>query len=413
MENEEIKSQIEALRDGLSNELSAKMDKALAESKENDGKLTEQTLAELKALSDKVNEAEGVTRKEVEELHTELKKIKESKAPEAESKTLMEVFDKKFKEHEVAIKNLQTRDGSRVNIADILDQKAVANMTFSNISGVNPAIDQRAGVTPLPFRRKFIRELLPVGTTSGNQVHYMRETGGEGSVAVQTEGSAKAQTDVDITNESAQVYDVAHWFRASNQMLEDVAGLSSSLANIGVRKLMHQEDTELLGLGTMTPGLTTNAVAAGGFGYNITASSYWDVIHAVSGLLADSDYDANVCMVRPSTLARMLQQKDTQNRPLHDQVRYNVNGDLMFGGIMVIPSTAIPADQGLVGQFDGGSAEIKQRSGINVRFSEFDEDNFQKNLWTVRIEERIALCISLPSAFSYFDFSDTASSLST
>jgi hypothetical protein len=53
-------------------------------------------------------------------------------------------------------------------------------------------------------------------------------------------------------------------------------------------------------------------------------------------------------------------------------------------------------------------AQIMQNQGISVQFSEFDSDNFTKNMITVRVEARIALPIYYTGAFIYGDFGNVA-----
>ena len=60
-------------------------------------------------------------------------------------------------------------------------------------------------------------------------------------------------------------------------------------------------------------------------------------------------------------------------------------------------------DKFLVGDWSMG-AQIMQNQGISVQFSEFDSDNFTKNMITVRVEARIAFPIYYNSAFVYGDF---------
>lgn len=53
-------------------------------------------------------------------------------------------------------------------------------------------------------------------------------------------------------------------------------------------------------------------------------------------------------------------------------------------------------------------AQIMQRDGISVRFSEFDGNNFVENMITVRVEARIAFPIYYAGAFVYGDFGNIA-----
>ena len=85
------------------------------------------------------------------------------------------------------------------------------------------------------------------------------------------------------------------------------------------------------------------------------------------------------------------------------------DGQLSIAGIPVFKSTAITADKFLVGDWSMG-AQIMQRDGISVRFSEFDGNNFVENMITVRVEARIAFPIYYAGAFVYGDFGNVAQS---
>ncbi len=76
----------------------------------------------------------------------------------------------------------------------------------------------------------------------------------------------------------------------------------------------------------------------------------------------------------------------------------------MFGGEMlwnkpVILSDAIGAGTALVGNF-GAAAAIARRGGVTVEASNSHQDYFEKNLVKIRAEERLALCVYRPAAFT-------------
>ena len=79
------------------------------------------------------------------------------------------------------------------------------------------------------------------------------------------------------------------------------------------------------------------------------------------------------------------------------------DGQLSIAGIPIFKSTAIAADKFLVGDWSMG-AQIMQRDGISVQFSEFDGNNFTENMITVRVEARIAFPIYYADAFVAGDF---------
>jgi HK97 family phage major capsid protein len=74
-----------------------------------------------------------------------------------------------------------------------------------------------------------------------------------------------------------------------------------------------------------------------------------------------------------------------------------------IAGVPLIGTTAITAGDFLVGDFAMGT-QIFDRQQVNIRFFEQDSDNVQKNLTTVRVEERLTLANYRPSAFVYGNF---------
>ena len=67
-----------------------------------------------------------------------------------------------------------------------------------------------------------------------------------------------------------------------------------------------------------------------------------------------------------------------------------------LNGIPVIQSNGITADNIVVGSFRQAGT-IYNREGVIVEMSDSDDDNFTKNLITIRAERRLALTIERPS----------------
>ena len=67
-------------------------------------------------------------------------------------------------------------------------------------------------------------------------------------------------------------------------------------------------------------------------------------------------------------------------------------------GIPVVVTNSLTSGQVVVGNF-GLGAEIKDRQAASVELSLEDSTNFQKNMVTIRAEERIALCVYRTESF--------------
>lgn len=288
----------------------------------------------------------------------------------------------------------------------ILDTKAVGNMTeAANLTG-GLQREYAPQVYALPSRKVHVRSLLPVGTLSTGLFTFPKETGGEGDAAAQTQGSAKAQIDFDITMTDAPAQYIAGFVRISRQMLDDVPAMTSFLQARLLEKYLLAEDAQLLNGNGTAPnlqGITGVASAA-------TGAATVDVEQLVQAIaqVYNADYSANGILINPIDWAAIMNTKNTNAAySLPGSTVVTTDGTLTIAGIPVFQSTAIAADKFLVGDWSMG-AQIMQNQGISVQFSEMDSDNFQKNLITVRVEARIAFPIYYSGAFVYGDFGNIA-----
>ena len=67
-------------------------------------------------------------------------------------------------------------------------------------------------------------------------------------------------------------------------------------------------------------------------------------------------------------------------------------------GIPVCVTTAVTASQIIVGAFKT-CGSVVQKGGVAVEATNTDADDFQKNLMTIRAEERLALAVRRPAGF--------------
>jgi len=258
----------------------------------------------------------------------------------------------------------------------------------------------------LPSRKVHVRSLLPVGTISQGLFTFPKETGGEGDPAAQTQGSTKAQVDFDITMTNAPAQVIAGYVKISRQMLDDVPAMTSFLQQRLLEKYLVAEDAQLLfgsGTGVNLQGLTGVASAFSG----AATVDVEQLVQAIAQVEA-SNYSATGILINPTDWASIINTKNTNSAySLPGSTVVTTDGQLSIAGIPVFKSTAITADKFLVGDWSMG-AQIMQRDGISVQFSEFDGNNFVENMITVRVEARIAFPIYYSGAFVYGDFGNVA-----
>ena len=283
-----------------------------------------------------------------------------------------------------------------------MDTKAVGNMTEAvNLTGDIPRAYANQ-VYGLPSRKVHVRSLLPVGTISQGLFTFPKETGGEGDPAAQVQGSAKSQVDFDITMTNAPAQVIAGYVKISRQMLDDVPAMTSFLQARLLEKYLVAEDAQLLSGNGTAPnlqGLLGVATAASG----AATVDVEQLVQAIAQVEA-SNYSATGILINPLDWANIVNTKNTASAySLPGSTVVTTDGQLSIAGIPIFKSTAIAADSFLVGDWAMG-AQIMQRDGISVQFSEFDGNNFIENMITVRVEARIAFPIYYAGAFVKGDF---------
>jgi len=298
----------------------------------------------------------------------------------------------------------QTRPRGR----QIVEVKDISSLTTDAAGSVGALIQpDRAAPVMLPQRRMTVRALLAQGNTSSGTIEYEREKLFTNSAAPVAEGAAKPQSELQFEDATATVRTIAHWMRASVQVLADAPALRSIIDQRLRYGLSYVEETQLLngsGTGQNLPGLVTNATAYAAPG-SLTATASIDIIRLMILQVALAEYPANGIVMNPIDMAAIEMLKDGDGRYLIGNPQGTI--DKRLWGLPVVETQAMTVDKALVGAFNLG-AQIFDRQDATVEVSTEDGDNFTKNKVTIRAEERLALAIYRPQAFVYGDLGRVA-----
>ena len=280
------------------------------------------------------------------------------------------------------------RNGGKGFSADI-DLKAVGTMTVgNNLTGSvytsyvdNPAL--RSFVNP---HLRSVFNIIPVSTGS---VSFPRGNTpvGEGSFGKQTEGSAKPQVDYDVTVVNTALSFIAGYAKVSRQMIDDLPFLQAYLQQSLIEDFQKAEDTYYLN------AIASSATAGSSSGAN-TAEKFIDYVAQLGAL----NWTANLALTTHAGWAGLLKTKPADYSVPGGMVIDN-NGNVRIVGIPVIPHSLVTASKIYV--MDTSKFAIAQQSGLAVRSTEFDQDDFIKNLITFRAEARCELLQFQPTAAVY------------
>jgi len=259
--------------------------------------------------------------------------------------------------------------------------------------------DRLDGIVPGPARRLTIRDLLAQGRTESNSVEYTRELAFTNNAAETAENTTKPESDITFELASAPVATIAHWLPASKQVLADNAMLASYIdarLQYGVKV---REENQLLkgdGTGVNINGIFTQASAYALPGGATTPTTSLDKLRMALLQAELADYPADGIVLNPIDWANIEISKDGQNAYLFANPQ-NANQPMLWGR-NVVATKALDQDDFLVGAFSSG-AQIFDREDVNVTISTENQDNFIKNMCTIRAEERIALAVYRTDAF--------------
>lgn len=292
----------------------------------------------------------------------------------------------------------QTRPRGRA----IVEVKDISSLETDAPGSVGTMIrPDRAPAVELPRRRMTIRALLAPGTTSSNSIEYDKEKGFTNNAAPVAEGALKPQSEIQFVEATASVRTIAHWMRASVQVLADVPGLRSMIDNRLRYGLAYVEEQQLLngsGTGQNLSGLVTEATAFAAPTGATAADQEIDSIRLAMLQVALAEYPPNGIVLNPIDWSNIERLKDANGNYVIGNPRGTLSPTLW--SLPVIPTQAMGAGKMLVGAFDL-AAQIFDRQDATVEVSTEDQDNFVKNKVTIRAEERLALAIYRPEALVY------------
>jgi HK97 family phage major capsid protein len=276
---------------------------------------------------------------------------------------------------------------------------AIISVGTTNTTTVGVAPDVQPGIVASPNRRMTIRDLLMGGRTTSNLIQYVRESGFTNAAATVSEGDQKPESTITFELTQSPVVTIAHWVKASKQILDDFAQLQSYIDGRLRYGLQLVEEDQLLkgsGVGNNLNGIYTQATAYAQPFVPSGAPTKIDVIRLMLLQAELAEYPATGIVLHPSDWAAIELTKDAQRGYIFANPQSMATP--MLWGRRVVATQAMTVDTALVGAFSLG-AQIFDREDANVVISTENQDDFIKNMITIRAEQRLALAVYRPEAF--------------
>ncbi|MDR5881115.1 phage major capsid protein [Caballeronia sp. LZ032] len=401
-ELEELLGTVTAKLNKVSGEFSAQAEKALKEAKDA-GSLSTETKASVDGLAVQFNALKGTA----DEIKARLGEVEQQAVRNAGPAA--REMPKSFGQQVVANEGLdQFKARIAGNERARLSIPVQAALTSPGVADgvVQPQRDTTIDVAPK--QRLFIRDLITGGRTTAPAIFWVQETGFTNNAAVVPENTKKPESTIAFATKITPVTTIAHLFKASKQIMDDFAQLAS-LVDAEMRYgLRYVEEQEILfgdGTGAHLHGIVPQASAFNP-AFEVANGTGIDDLRLAMLQAQLARYPATGFVLHFIDWAKVELTKDSTGQYLFANPLRLASPTLW--GLPVVP-TETAAFQGkfLTGAFQAG-AQIFDREDANVVISSENNDDFEKNMLTVRCEERLALAVKRPEAFVYGAFSAAA-----
>ncbi|PIT18291.1 hypothetical protein BGI33_01635 [Snodgrassella alvi] len=269
------------------------------------------------------------------------------------------------------------------------------NTSYSAGALVQPHV---VSTVTLPEQRLMVRDLLTPGNTDRDMIIVPREEFFDNKADIVPEGRIKPESHLNFVQETVPVVTIAHWLKATRQILSDASGLQSMIDGRLRYGLKLKEEQQLLngaGGGAQITGLIPNATKFQNKS-NVKDFTIIDQLRLAMLQVVLSGYSATGHVLNPVQWAEIEMAKDDIGR----YVIGNPQGQAIptLWGQPVVATPSMEQGEFLTGAFKMG-AQIFDRwdMGINIAFN--NEDDFVRNMVTILCEERLALAIYRKDAF--------------
>jgi HK97 family phage major capsid protein len=348
------------------------------------------------------NKSEEI-KEEVVRLAGELKAIQEK--PQHDEKTGLSITAA-LKGKQEQLKEFLSKKSGKLEI------EFKATHTSTDIDGRSSYFTwhENGRVGQIPVRRVFMRELFRNSTTGNEYIKYIdQETILRDAKNVALCGATTHNTKVTFKVYDLKVDKVRDFTHICYDMMEDYSFVESEIRNLLTSSLQLKIDNDLL-LGTgVSPILngvkkfasTMNVQNVNAnYANSVQDAQLIDLISVAGAQIKafgqNNSYMPNVVVLNPKDHQLLKLIKDGEGNYVKSNVVsptlfQNQAGQLFIDGMLLIENPLVPANEFYI--FDATKATVYSRPGVGVEFSFENRENFEQELVTAKVYERLNLLV--------------------
>lgn len=279
----------------------------------------------------------------------------------------------------------------------------VKNTVTSGSTTVFP--QQMPGVIPGDFKPLTIRQLFRAIPVATNMVNSLREASWTNDAAETSQGAAKPESDITFEQYNVPITTVAHWIKVSNQLISDAPAIMAYIDSRLRDGLAQRIDAQLLNGNGTSPNLSGLTDSGNFTAYTASSGDLLvDAINRAKYTLWANGHMPDVVVVNPADWGSMERTREVYSSGNLGTYLYGMPGEAAGVnpfGVRIVLSANMTQGKFLIGALNT-AAVLYNRTGAVVEMG-YINDDFTKNLVTIRAEERLGLGVERPSALLYGD----------
>lgn len=278
--------------------------------------------------------------------------------------------------------------------------------TVLAVSGNTTFPMQRTEVLPGDFGPLTIRQLFRTIPVSTNMVTSLREDVWTNSAAEVSQGAAKPESDITFEQYNVPITTVAHWIKVTNQLLADAPAIVTYIETRLRDGLAQRIDAQLLNGNGTSPNLSGLTDSGNYTLYTPTSDdNLVDAVNRAKYALWARGYAPDTVIVNPADWGAMERTRESAGSGNYLYGMPGVAAGMNPFGVRVVLSNNMAQGYFWIGNINR-AAVLYERQGSIIEMG-YVNDDFTKNLVTIRAEERLGLGVDVPSAAYYGQFTTT------
>ena len=270
-----------------------------------------------------------------------------------------------------------------------------ASQGAADIDSGTDFADMLPGVGQLATRQPFMRSLFNQRNTTKEYIKYndqetiVRDAKNVAACAATTHNSK-----ITWKVRTLQITKVRDFVDVCIDMMDDYEWVSGEIRGLVSTDVALKVDEGLLLGNAIAPELNSVAAiastfAAGSYATSVQAPTLIDLIRVaacqISDLGQNNKFSANVALLNPADQCLMTLEKDLNNNYLIPN--WITNNGVNIGSVRVITNQLVPLNEMYI--MDSTKGTVVSRNGVTVELGFENNDNFEKELVTVKAYERL------------------------